>query len=742
MTVSRNLELTRASMYQPLRRSLFALAAIVAVAGTVLAFATLRGLQDFPHGLDVERGVVKPAVMARDGTRLSVSLENAWNTGDTLPLGSIPEFLTRAFVQSEDQHFYRHHGIDWGARGAAAWQNLRRGAAVRGASTITEQVVRMLHPRPRTLWSRWLEGFEARRLESQASKQDILTFYLNQVPYAYRRRGVEQAAHYYFNRDLETLTRQEMLALVVLVRSPNGMDLRRNPERANQAIAQLADRLIVAGILPIREREVIRSTPLALDSGGLQVDASYFVAHVVRRAGDIRKGIVTTTLDPYIQSSTQQILDTALTSLAKRKVHDGGVLVIDHTRNEILAWVVGHSRTESDSADETMGYDTILTPRQPGSTMKPLLYSMALEKGWTAATLIDDNDLSEAVGAGQHTFHNYSHVHYGPIRLREALGNSLNIPAVRTLKFVGTSAFLQRLHDLGITSLQQHPDFYGDGLALGNGEVTLYEMAQSYTTLARRGNFLPLTAVPRESAAEPSHDVLPPEVASLVANILSDPDARSLEFGAGLQFPVETAVKTGTSTGYRDAWAIGFDYAHTVAVWMGNLNDVPMDGVTGSVGPAMVLRSVFAQLNRNQETRGLWLSPRLVAADICRKDGRPAYEGCASVPEWFLPGTSPRGDRTPGAQPVEYRVLEPTPGLRLARDPRIPRDLQAFTMSVTPTDTVQEVTWYVDGALASRTSTGKYPWPLAGGTHEMYAVIRSGSPADIHTTEKVRFYVR
>lgn len=315
--------------------------------------------------------------------------------------------------------------------------------------------------------------------------------------------------------------------------------------------------------------------------------------------------------------------------------------------------------------------------------------------------------------------------------MTKALGNSLNIPAVRTLKFVGTASFLERLHDLGITSLQQHPDFYGDGLALGNGEISLYEMAQAYTTLARHGSFIPLTAVPRESTAEPSREVISPEVTSLIANILSDPDARSLEFGAGLQFPVETAIKTGTSTDYRDAWAIGFDYAHTVAVWMGNLNDAPMDGVTGSVGPAMVLRSVFAQLNRNQDTRGLWLSPKLLAADICAKDGRPADSRCPSVPEWFLPGTVPKAEAKPGLPPVEYRVLEPTAGLQLARDPRIPNELQAFTMSVAAVPALQEITWYVDGVPASRTSIAKYTWPLVRGTHEMYAIIRSRSGSRI-----------
>ncbi len=202
------------------------------VASGAFAITTKQSLQDFPGGLDVAReGVVKPAVLARDGTRLSVSLQNAWNTTDVVPLQEMPQFLQRAFIVSEDKTFYEHRGVDWSARLAAVWQNATNGEAVRGASTITEQVVRMLHPRPRTLWSRWLEGFEAQRLEARFSKAEILAFYLNQVPCTDRRRGVVQAARYYYDRDLETLTRAETLSLVVLVRSPQGMDPRKNPTR-------------------------------------------------------------------------------------------------------------------------------------------------------------------------------------------------------------------------------------------------------------------------------------------------------------------------------------------------------------------------------------------------------------------------------------------------------------------------------------------------------------------------------
>jgi penicillin-binding protein 1C len=723
------------------RRRLAALAAAFLAAVALLAASTGRALRDFPGGLEVARsGAVRPVVLARDGSRLAVSLENAWNVADVVPLEGVPAFLQRAFVLSEDQHFYSHEGVDWPARLAALGTDLLHGGAVRGASTITEQVVRLLHPRPRTLWSRWLEGFEARRLEARCSKEQILAFYLNQVPYGARRRGVVQAARYYYGRDLGTLTRAEMLELVVLVRSPAGMDPRRSPARAGRAVTQLADRLVATGALTAEERRDLRVRLPDAGAPGPVADTAHFVAHVLSRYRAAPTGELTTTLDPYLQAGAQRTLDVALAGLVKRHVRDGAVLVIDQARNEILAWVVGHPGG-ADAADSGLGYDTVLLPRQPGSTMKPLLYALALERGWTAATLIDDSELSEGVGGGLHTFRNYSRVHYGPIRLREALGNSLNVPAVRTLRFVGCEAFLVRLHALGVVSLTQHPDYYGDGLALGNGEVSLYEMAQAYTALARRGRYLPLTAVPRGAAGAADVAVISPEAASLIGNILADPEARAREFGPGLRFPVETAVKTGTSSDYRDAWAIGFDYAHTVAVWMGNLDEAPMDGVTGASGPAQVLRSVFAQLNAGADTRPLWLSARLVAADICRETGRLADGLCSSTAEWFLPGTLPPVRPAPPPQPG-YRLSAPTPGLQVARDPRIPQELQALPMSVADVPPLREVAWYVDDRVVARTAGTHYAWPLAPGVHEAYALIAGAAGEPARTTARVRFYVR
>jgi penicillin-binding protein 1C len=354
--------------------------------------------------------------------------------------------------------------------------------------------------------------------------------------------------------------------------------------------------------------------------------------------------------------------------------------------------------------------------------------------------LIDDAELTESVGGGQHAFHNYSHTHYGPLRLREALGNSLNIPAVKTLKFVGETEFLNRLHAMGITSLAQHPDFYGDGLALGNGEVSLYEMAQAYTALARQGLYRPLTILSDGPPSRADSRIFSAEIATLIGNILADPGARMLEFGRGLQFPVETAIKTGTSTDYRDAWAIAFDYRHTIAVWMGNLDGSAMNGITGAIGPAMVLRSLFSELNRHQDTHGLRLSSTLVQARICRRDGSLADKACASTSEWFVPGTLP-GTARPVSDAVSYRLLQPTAALNVAHDPRIPPELEALPMQISKVAGLKRVDWFVDGKQVSSTTVDRFAWPLISGRHEVYTKIWD-SASQPHETDAVRFQVR
>jgi penicillin-binding protein 1C len=676
---------------------------------------------------------------------LTVTYQNRWNIHDHLPLHDIPHFLQQALVVSEDQRFYRHRGVDWPARLHAIFQNLKALDSIRGASTISEQVIRMWHPRPRTLWSRWLEGIEAGHLEKEFSKSEILEFYLNQVPYAGRRRGVVQAARDFFDRDPDTLSIKEMLALVVMVRAPTRLDVHKNPQRLLRSIEQLADRLLRFGIIDKQQYMTIRTVDLKSREAVLPVRAEHFVQYGYQLqppAGARGKGRLRTTLDSGLQHIVQTILDNRLKDLSKRGAKNGAVLIVDHQRNEVLAWVNGGAGLDDVPAS---WIDAVTTPRQPGSTLKPLLYALALEKGWTAATLVDDSPLSESVGRGLHSYHNYSRIHYGPLRVREALGNSLNIPAVRAIQFVDVDDFLACLHDLGILSLQQHPDYYGDGLALGNGEITLLELVQAYTVLARQGTYHPLKYLLTDvSRREDSRRVFSAETASLIGNILSDPAARRLEFGNGslLRFPIQTAVKTGTSSDYRDAWALAFNHRFTVGVWIGNLDHHATDGITGASGPALVLRSVLAELNRHQNSRPLYLSPRLVKTEICRQTGLKADGHCASLSEWFVSGTEPKTIAAPtqDLKPVYLRL--PTQGMQLAMDPRIPDNQEAFVFRLANLPQRTPVDWYVDGRLVAAAASGEYIWQLQRGIHSVRARIWLDGAGEFQDTPDVSFTVK
>ena len=778
---------SRRSQRPLLRAGLLLLVMVLPAAGW-LFWQTGEDLRPFPTSLRPRSlEFRRPQFFDRNGLPLSVTYDNPWNVNDWLPLHEIPTLLQEAFLVSEDRRFYRHHGGDWLARAHALAQNAGAMRTVRGASTITEQVVRILHPRPRTLWSRWLEGIEAGQLERRFSKNEILEFYLNQVPYARQRRGVLQAARLYFDRDLATLNTAEMLTLAVLVRAPGRLEPGQGGRGLEKSLRRLAGDLGKAGRIPAAAREMGRAEapPAAFR---LPVDAGHFLRQAARLdgrqagapgagkriaagssrqtlppAGTGRKGParILTTLDSGLQGYIQEVLDHHLEAFQDLDLSDGAVLVVNHQTGEILAWVNGGGPSGTASG---AWIDAVSTPRQPGSTLKPFLYGLALEKGWTPSTIIDDSPLSRPVGSGMHPFRNYSRKYYGPLRLREALGNSLNIPAVRTVQFTGVDEFLKLLHRFGFASLNRPANHYGEGLALGNGEVTLFELVQAYTVLARGGSARPLrfSLDGGTLPGSPTGRIFSVEAASLVADILSDPQARRLEFGAGniLRLPVQTAVKTGTSNDHRDSWAVGFNHRYTVGIWMGNLDRRPTAGVTGTTGPGLLLRSIFARLNRFEETRPLFLSPRLAVCRICRESGWRATPSCPAILEKYLPGTTParfcRGHGKTGvaetaagsadgkgpAAPI--RLLQPTANLEMAMDPRIPDQIEAYPLKISGQPNAERIEWLVDGTVAGVTGgdQGHFMWPVTPGIHLAQARIWPGEGKRSLITPAVRFVVK
>ena len=317
----------------------------------------------------------------------------------------------------------------------------------------------MLVPRPRTLWSKWLEGFDAHRLEMRYSKADILEFYLNQVPYAANRRGIANAAAYYFDRDLDTLDTREMIALAILPRAPSGLDPYRGGARIlDRRSIRLANAMRHEGILPGDEWERAVETPLSLRHPPRASAIGHFRNYVEaqlaadpwRAKGTTR---IETTLDGGLVSFAQDLLDERLKALKPRGVRNGAVLIADHRTGEILAWAVAGAYAGSDTPGRFL--DAVLIPRQPGSTLKPFLYAAAFDEGWSPASRIEDAPYAEAIGSGLHQFNNYSHQFYGDVSVRQALGNSLNIPAVHAVNFVGPDRYLDLLHRFGFSSLKK-----------------------------------------------------------------------------------------------------------------------------------------------------------------------------------------------------------------------------------------------------------------------------------------------
>ncbi len=679
------------------------------------------------------------AVLDRQGQPLGITYQNRFNISDLRALHEVPETLRNAIITAEDRRFLTHKGMDWRARAGALWQSLRAGRTVRGASTITEQVVRIVHPRRRNLWSRWIEGFEAMLLERKASKGEILEFYLNQVPYASNRRGVAQAARFYFGRDLQTLTKKEMLALAVFPRAPSALDPRKKPQAINVRVQRLARAMAVRGELNSSELQSLQSMPLSLAEAVPFLNAGHFISYV-RETVPYRlsaQGTLKTSLDGALQQQVQNLLDERVKTLQRKNVHNGAALVVDHQTGEILAWVVAGAVARTPSPGSAI--DAVRTPRQPGSSMKPFLYALALESGWSPATELDDAPMAESIGGGLHDFQNYSRTFYGKISLREALGNSLNIPALQTVGFVTPQRYLDKLHALGFASLSQPAEFYKDGLALGNGEVTLFEMVQGFSTLANRGIFRSLTPLAQTSFARESRSVFSAEAASLIGNILSDPFARRREFGAGsvLNLPTQTAVKTGTSTDYRDAWVLGYNARYTVGVWLGNLDQMPMDGVTGSTGPALVLRSIFADLEARQQPQPLWLSPRLEQREICSDYIDPG--NCFPRTEYFMPDTTTPPPRA--TVPTAFDVVRPTEGLQLAYDPRIPRDVQAFEFVANGLSPGSRVAWLLNAQSIATTTSGRFMWPVKRGSYTLVAQ-ELGQTGNVLSAETVHFVVK
>ncbi|TAN51853.1 MAG: penicillin-binding protein 1C [Methylococcaceae bacterium] len=668
------------------------------------------------------------------------------------PLQEVSPALLKALLAAEDRRFYAHHGVDWLALAGAVWQAIR-GGTLRGGSTLTMQLAAQLDPslqahHGRRGWmQKWRQMRAAMDIEQSWSKAQILEAYLNQVGFRGELQGIAATAQGLFGKQPSGLTEAEALLLAAILPAPNANAA--SISRRACVIGKIAGFDVDCAVLQ-RLALTVEQPPHIVADVAL---APHVAAQRLRRPGET----LTTTLDATLQRRAGDALRRQLQDLAGRNVRDGAALVLDNAGGDILAYV-----GSAGPASRAGRVDGVRARRQAGSTLKPFLYGLALEKRYlTAASVLDDSPLSLDTAAGLYVPQNYDRDFKGLVSVRTALAGSLNIPAVRTVLMVGVENFRQRLLQLGYAGLQRDGDYYGQALALGSAEVSLLEQANAYRSLANGGLYSPLrlyaddppndhgarTAPDHETAARHDrsphpdplpggegvqgrrafHDSTPHRVmdagaAFIIADILSDRTSRAVTFG--FDNPLTTrhwsAVKTGTSKDMRDNWCIGYNPRYTVAVWVGNFEGDSMHDVSGVSGAAPAWLEIIDNLPAADAVPPA--PPGVIQQTVSLQ---PAIEPPRR--EWFLAGSETSLVQLGDARHAPPRIQSPSEGSVIALDPDIPPQNQAVFMIAhsAPAGSV----FMLDGVRLA-TAAKPYKWQPAPGKHRLALLGTAGQELD------------
>jgi penicillin-binding protein 1C len=592
------------------------------------------------------------SIRDREGRLLRDVLSRPDGRSYWVPLAEISPHLIAATVASEDQRFFVHQGVDFDALLRALLLNSAKERVVTGGSTLTMQLVRLLRPRRRTLKHKIEEAVLATRLEKDLSKKQILYQYLNRAPYGNGTFGVEAASRRYFGKSASELSLAQAAVLAALPRWPNGYNpfasspaAKKSRRRHGRSALLTRQRFILKAMyrqkrISKNQMRIALAEPVDFERAQRPFFAPHFTRWVLQTAkrDDV---VLQTSLHLPLQREIAKLVRHTISSLKSSGVTNAAVMVVDNTSGEVLAHVGSADFFDQKHAGQI---DGTVALRQPGSAIKPFTYALALEQGMHPASLLADIPAQFQTPQGDYAPRNYDDIFRGPVRLRQALASSLNIPAVRLAEKVGVAQLLTRLKKIGFSSLKKPAVYYGLGLTLGNGEVTLRELVAGYATLARNGRYLPLKPLlyrvdARDKKSAPKADtprrVFSKKVAYLIGDMLSDPRARAATFGrhGPLETPFFAAVKTGTSKDFRDNWTVGYNTRLTVGVWVGNFDGQSMHNVSGVTGAGPLWRRAFATCMRVLELEDRKpTKPRgLVQHTVCALSGQLAGPSCPAV---------------------------------------------------------------------------------------------------------------
>lgn len=601
------------------RRLVHILVAVVVLVAPALVLA----LSPLPACIRVGRGE-----LALTDTRRALLRELPGDDGQRaawVSLREVPRAAIDALVHGEDHRLYQHPGVDPLGIVRAIALGLRARRVVSGSSTLAMQLARMSYGISRSWLGKAEQAARGVVLQTRLGPDGVLEAYLNLAPFGRDVRGIAEASRVYFGKPLRDLTRGEAVALACLPRGPRMYDPYRHPEALRARRAHVLGLMHARGVLSARGRAEIDAEPLALAPFVRAFRAPH--ATELARAELARRGaagasVVHTTLDPTLQRAAQSACAQAVAELRDRAATGCAAVVMRVSTGEVRA-LVGSPSFHGSAAGQV---NAAVAPRQPGSALKPFVYALAFEQGKRPESRIVDEPLAFPAQFGSWLPENYDRRFHGDISLREALACSYNVPAAKLAAELGTARVLARLHALGFSTLRRAPEHYGIGLALGDGEVTLLELAAAYGTLARGGEYLEPTLVQR---AERAGTVLPlrarrrsrvfsTTVSYLVSHVLADDAARRPAFGAGsvLELPFATAVKTGTSSNYRDNWTVGYAGDTVVGVWVGRHDGAALQGVSGVSGAGPAFRHLMLTAEGKSAPRMLRQPPDAAVHDL------------------------------------------------------------------------------------------------------------------------------
>ncbi len=711
----------------PQRRRYSAYKTLV-VLGTVLLFIRLLPLTMPIRAANIAQTDQAIAFTDRNGYPLGTLLSRDQEHTSVVPLDQVSPLFVQAIIAVEDRRFYQHGAVDWWAVGRAIAEAIQARRVVSGASTIPMQLARMLDDLPSSPAGKLQQVWQAWRIAAGMNREDILQAYVNRLPMGGNLYGVEAAARTYFGVPAKDLSLAQASLLAALPNDPTDLNPYYAWDKLKERQRYVLDRMVQDGKVgrSQADRAFAENLTLQPPQKGI-LAAPHYLFWLAGQLSQDHPSQIRTTLDLPLQQFVEAQVRQVIQNLTNHNVRQAAALVLDNRTGAVLAYV-----GSPNYFDETQNgrNDGVQSLRQPGSTLKPFVYELALERGFIQPnTILADVPTYYAIpGAKLYKPTDYSETFQGPVRVRFALANSLNIPAVRVLEKVGVDAFLNRLRELGFQHLKQRSEYYGLGLALGSGEVSLWELAHAYRTMARRG----------ESLANPN-----PAVWALIMDMLSDRQARAKAFGVDsvLSLPFPAAVKTGTSSDYRDTWTVGFTTDYTIATWVGNFDNSPMREVSGVTGAAPLWNRIMLRLHQNQEPPAFAPPEGMTRLPICALSGKRPQPGCPAIVQEYLNPSDlaayrepdPFFQRTDSGQirltlPPEYRewlasqpdspltpntlkILSPRNGDTFIAPPGTVPRLQ-FKLAGSSGETVQ---WRLNGQSLSHVSGNSYFWSMQPG---------------------------